>query len=87
MDGERKKEYQRQRYAKMSVEEKQKKLRDNNIARKRKKQFSNLEIACLPSTSTCSGFFFLTQNYYVNFNLYFLIINIFYLLINRYRSI
>ncbi|PKU75010.1 hypothetical protein MA16_Dca027124 [Dendrobium catenatum] len=57
MDGQRKKEYQRQRYAKMSVEEKQKKLRDSNIARKRKKQFSNLEIACLPSTSTCPGFF------------------------------
>ncbi|PKU64275.1 hypothetical protein MA16_Dca005198 [Dendrobium catenatum] len=57
MDGQMKKEYQRQRYAKMSVEKKQKKLRDGNIARKQKKQFSNLEIACLPSTSTCPGFF------------------------------
>ncbi|PKU62116.1 hypothetical protein MA16_Dca029226 [Dendrobium catenatum] len=60
MESQRKKEYQRQRYAKMSVEEKQKKFRDINIARKRKKQFSNLEIACMPSTSNCPGFFFLT---------------------------
>ncbi|PKU78514.1 hypothetical protein MA16_Dca015795 [Dendrobium catenatum] len=60
MEDQRKKEYQRQRYAKMSAEEKQKKIRDISIARKRKKQFSNLEIACMPSTSNCSGFFLLT---------------------------
>lgn len=57
MKRQRQIQYDRDKYAKISVEEKKRKMEAIILARKRRKQFSDLEIACLPSSSHSTGKF------------------------------
>ncbi|KAL0903911.1 hypothetical protein M5K25_025974 [Dendrobium thyrsiflorum] len=60
MKRQRQIEYDRHKYAKMSAEEKKQKKQAIVLASKRRKQFSNLAIACLPSSSHSTGHFLTT---------------------------